>query len=96
MQLDITVSPKSDGTTWTLTDLLGRSMGVVYQSGNTFIIGPEGHALETMDTMSRGPFHSLDAALAEIEKHTRGTCRFVNRRESGIIPVDKLNASNDE
>jgi hypothetical protein len=40
-----------------------------------FVIHPDGHALETMDGMNNGPHVSLDAALAEIEKHTRGVCR---------------------
>jgi hypothetical protein len=36
---------------------------------------PEGHALETMAGIEQGPHASLDAALAEIERHTRGICR---------------------
>jgi len=40
-----------------------------------FTIYPEGHAFETMADMHRGPHASLDAALAEIERHTRGVCR---------------------
>jgi len=34
-----------------------------------------GHALETMAGIEQGPHASLDAALAEIEGHTRGVCR---------------------
>jgi hypothetical protein len=38
-------------------------------------ICPEGHALETMAGIEQGPHASLDAARAEIERHTRGVCR---------------------
>jgi hypothetical protein len=40
-----------------------------------FTIHPDGHALETMAGIEHGPFPSLDAALAAIEKHTRGVFR---------------------
>jgi hypothetical protein len=40
-----------------------------------FMIYPEGYAFETMAEIHRGPHASLDAALAEIERHTRGVCR---------------------
>lgn len=68
----------SEERTWILTDLLGRSMGRVRQ-GEThgFMIQPEGHAQETMAGMELGPHASLDAALAEIERHTRGVCRRI-------------------
>jgi hypothetical protein len=39
------------------------------------MIYPEGHASETMAGIQQGPHASLDAALAEIERHTRGVCR---------------------
>ena len=32
-------------------------------------IEPDGHALETMERIERGPYDYLDAALAEIEMH---------------------------
>jgi len=31
--------------------------------------------VETMASIGHGPFASLDAALAAIEKHTRGVCQ---------------------
>jgi hypothetical protein len=75
-RLDITVTSTDDGRAWTLTDLLGRPMGRITEaSAKQFIIHPEGHALETMAGIEHGPFASLDAALAAIEKHTRGICR---------------------
>jgi hypothetical protein len=75
-RLDITVTPTDDGTAWTLTDLLGRPMGRITEaSAQQFTIHPDGHALETMVGIGPGPFASLDAALAAIEKHTRGVCR---------------------
>jgi hypothetical protein len=74
--LDIIVSPTEDGRAWELADLLGRSMGRIAEaSSKRFVIHPDGFALETMSGMKHGPHASLDAALAEIEKHTRGVCR---------------------
>jgi hypothetical protein len=74
--VDIIVTPTDDGKAWSLTDLLGRSMGRISEtSDQQLTIYPAGHALETMTRMSRGPYISLDAALAAIEKHTRGVCR---------------------
>ena len=65
-----------DGRAWTLTDLLGRPMGRITEAfAQHFTIHPDGHALETMAGIEPGPFVSLDAALAAIEKHTRGVCR---------------------
>ena len=74
--MDITVTPTDDGRAWTLTDLLGRPMGRITEaSAEQFTIHPEGHARETMAGIEHGPFVSLDAALAAIERHTRGVCR---------------------
>jgi hypothetical protein len=74
--LDITVTPADEGRAWTLTDLLGRPMGRITEaSTEQFTIHPDGRALETMAGIEQGPFISLDAALAAIERHTRGVCR---------------------
>ena len=74
--MDVIVTGAEQGTVWHLTDLLGRSMGCVIQnSPDQFMIHPEGHAVETMTGIQHGPHVSLDAALAEIERHTRGVCR---------------------
>jgi hypothetical protein len=74
--VDVIVIPADDGTVWHLTDLLGRSMGNIREdASHQFTIYPEGHAIETMADIQRGPHASLDAALAEIERHTRGVCR---------------------
>ena len=102
--MDITVTPSDDGKTWTITDLLGRSMGCISAiDDRQFTIHPEGNALETMADMKLGPFASLDVALAEIERQTRGVCRTVPRRPAdenrsslATILADDLNASNDE
>lgn len=73
--MDITVRWVSEES-WSLTDLLNRSMGrVVLVEDKGFMIVPEGHAVETMTGMAVGPHPTLDAALATIERHTRGTCR---------------------
>lgn len=69
------VTPSDDGQGWTLADLLGRSMGRISTDADTFTIHPDGHAVETMTGIKSGPFSSLDAALTEIETHTRGVCR---------------------
>jgi hypothetical protein len=75
--LDVIVTLTDDGTAWTLTDLLGRSMGrIVETSDQQLTIQPDGHALETMAGMELGPYLSLDAALAAIERYTRGVCRL--------------------
>jgi len=78
--MDVIVTAAERGAVWQLTDLLGRSMGSITKSGaNQFTIAAEGHALETMAGMQKGPHPSLDAVLTEIERRTRGICR----RESG-------------
>lgn len=75
--LDIIVTPSDNGKAWDLTDLLGRSMGRIAEaSDQQLAIYPAGQALTTMAGMSHGPYLSLDAALAAIEKHTRGVCRL--------------------
>lgn len=73
--MDVTVTPASRDRTWDLTDLLGRSMGHIVEDNTWFRIDPAGGALETMAGMDFGPHPSLDAALAEIERHTRSVCR---------------------
>lgn len=74
--MDLVVSAQPDQASWSLSDLLGRSMGVVREeSPGEFTIVPEGQARETMQAMVHGPYRSLDDALAAIERHTRGVCR---------------------
>jgi hypothetical protein len=74
--VDVFVTSAEAETVWQLTDLLGRSMGsILKKASDQFTICPEGHALETMAGIEPGPHASLDAALAEIERHTRGVCR---------------------
>jgi hypothetical protein len=77
--MDVKVDRAEGGEGWSLTDLLGRSMGVVVEDPPLrFTIRPEGHALETMAGINPGPHATLDDALAEIERHTRGVCRRVD------------------
>jgi hypothetical protein len=74
--MDVIIQPAEDAGTWTLTDLLGRSMGVIVeQPSNVFVIRAAGNAEDTMAGMKSGPYGSLDQALAAIETHTRGVCR---------------------
>jgi hypothetical protein len=74
--VDVIVTPFVDQQMWQLTDLLGRPMGHIAEDPPAhFTISPEGQAVRTMSGMMQGPYASLDAALAAIEKHTRGVCR---------------------
>lgn len=74
--MDVIVTPAKGGAAWQLTDLLGRKIGRINGNApNQFMIHPEGNAIETMVGINQGPHASLDAALAEIERHTRGICR---------------------
>lgn len=77
--MDIDVTRKAGDDAWLLTDLLGRAMGrVVEASEGEFRVEPAGQALKTMEAMKRGPFPTLDEALAEIERFTRSVCRRVD------------------
>jgi hypothetical protein len=74
------VKPVSNGNAWTLVDLLGRSMGQITEDPpKHFTVHPDGAAMETMAGLKHGPHASLDAALKEIETHTRGVCRMEER-----------------
>lgn len=74
--MDILVSTASDGKSWTLKDLLGRSLGRIEQNSPTeFVLHPAGKAVETMAVLNLKAFVSLDDALAGIETQTRGVCR---------------------
>ena len=75
--MDIPVKRTSLGNEWSLEDLLGRSMGRIKEDPpKHFTIHPDGGAIETMAGLNPGPYASLDAALSEIETHTRGVCRL--------------------
>ena len=64
--MDITVTPASDGKTWHLTDLLGRSMGFIEQDApRVFIVRPANRAIQTMQGLVR-----------TTRRHTRGVCRL--------------------
>jgi len=74
--VDVIVTRADEEDAWNLTDMLGRSMGqIVEEEPKRFFIDPAGLAIGTMQGIAAGPHPSLDAALAEIEKHTRGICR---------------------
>ena len=74
--MDVVVTRAPGGVlAWDLTDLLGRPLGQVAEArGRQFFIdlNERGHILPNANL---GPHASLDAALAEIEKHTHGVCR---------------------
>lgn len=73
--MDLIVA-RSEGGEWTLTDLLGRTMGVIAENEpGAFTVRPEGFAVEAMAGLRPGPYASVDDALAAIERHTRGVCR---------------------
>jgi hypothetical protein len=96
--LDVMVSPVAGRQEWLLTDLLGRSMGVIRarDGGAGFTVEPGGNARETMKGMRHGPFGSLDEALAAIETHTRGVCRRESEAPSsgatGAATTDEASA----
>jgi len=76
--MDVIVTPAKGGTVWQLTDLLGRSMGRITASApHRFIIHAEGNGSETVAAIQQGPHASLDAALAEIERHTRAAVEIL-------------------
>jgi hypothetical protein len=88
--MDLTLHTTDDRDRWQLVDLLGRPCGKVVRYCGTFTVAPAGSACEPLKAVGRGPFPSLDATLAEIEKHIRGTCHAKS------IPADNLNAAKDE
>jgi hypothetical protein len=58
------------------------SDGVITEDpAKQFTIEPGGQAIETMAGLRHGPYASLDAALTEIETHTRGVRRTEEGRE---------------
>lgn len=87
--MDITVTQSPDDTVWLLSDLLGRPMGEITQNPEgEFRFAGAGQALETMKAMKHGPFPSLDAALAEIERFTRSACRRASvKHGNGEVPA---------
>ncbi|MDT2024527.1 hypothetical protein [Methylocella sp. CPCC 101449] len=74
--MDIIIKSNADGTSWEMSDLLGRSMGQIVRVDQLFRIQPAGHAIETMGILNRATFHSLDKILEAIETHTRGICQI--------------------
>ena len=92
--MDVIVTPAEGGAVWQLTDLLGRSMGRITASApRQFMIHPEGHASETMAGIQQGPHASLDAALAEIERHTRGVLPSKSWRRSALDGAQQSSSS---
>lgn len=88
--MDVSVAPAPEEAAWILTDLLGRPMGRVREEpGGSFRVVAAGLARETLKTMKLGPFHSLDAALAEIERFTRSRCRRVPQKRGTGRPTAK-------
>lgn len=69
--MDIDVIPGLDGTSWGLTDLLGRSMGRIDE------VKPGEFVISMAAKVVKASHASLDAALLEIERATRSTCRVV-------------------
>jgi hypothetical protein len=82
--MDVIVTPAQEADAWTLTDLLGRPMGqIVEEEAQQFFIDPAGLAIGTLQGIAAGPHPSLDAALAEIEKHTHGVCQHAPEPHAG-------------
>jgi hypothetical protein len=74
--MDIGIKPAADGSSWQMTDLLGRSMGRIVQEKERFTVESDGRSAALMKGMKARWFATLDETLAEIEKHTHGTCRL--------------------
>ena len=69
--MDINVVPDPDGTSWKLIDLLGRSVGRIDEvKPGEFVIG-------MAVKVAKANHPSLDAALLEIERATKSSCRVV-------------------
>ena len=82
--MDLIVSRALEGNAWDLTDLLGRPAArVIRTEPARFMIEPNQAESEAMARVPRGPHSSLDAALADIERHTRGVCRHMPEPNSG-------------
>lgn len=74
--MDLVVTKAEEDHVWLLRDLLGRNSGKVVQKAELFTIIPAGPALATMRTLKLDRYSSIDAALAAIERHTRGVCHL--------------------
>lgn len=72
MAIDVVVTPAGLNR-WFLHDRLARTVGTISKSDDRFRIEPDGQALTGI---SFGPFKSLDLAMSEIERHTKGTCQL--------------------
>ena len=85
--MDVTVTRAADDrTAWTLADLLGRPMGrITRHPSHQFIIELDERVRSVMTKVTPGPHPSLDAALAEIEKHTHGVCRRAPEEDEGQL-----------
>lgn len=82
------VTSVAERNEWVLTDLLGRSMGLIRVTENgSLLIEPDGNARATMTGMRCGPFNALDDALAAIETHTRGVCRREGFEDEAVYPA---------
>jgi hypothetical protein len=58
--LNITVKRFSNGSEWSLEDLLGHSMGLIKENPpKHFTIHPDGGALQTMVGLNHGPMIRL-------------------------------------
>jgi hypothetical protein len=75
LRVDINVTTDRIGGPWTLTDLLGRKMGrIIERSAGTFVIEPEGSAVETMGKIVNQTYPSLDQ-----RGHWRGLLSTIGR-----------------
>jgi hypothetical protein len=82
---------QAGGGRWKLIDLLGRDVGDVVKSGERFDVHPSEHGGDAMLETDLGPFHTLDDALAAIERHTRGLCRLEAEEPSGAPRTEDSN-----
>ncbi|GJD49550.1 hypothetical protein OPKNFCMD_2281 [Methylobacterium crusticola] len=74
--MDVVLTPAgTKGKTWTLTDRLGRQIGVIKSADNLFRIVPE--ARSGLEGVGLG-HESLDKAMSAIATHMKGSCELTS------------------
>jgi hypothetical protein len=76
MAIDVEVVPATLDA-WDLRDRLGRPVGKITRSNGAFRI-EQVPSSQRLSGMTFGPFKTLDAAMSEIEKHTKGACQLAH------------------
>jgi hypothetical protein len=82
--MDVVVSPAPDATNvWNLTDRLGRNCGqIVRTEKSEFVITPANPRTDGPLFSADAVQPSLNAAIDEIAKRSKGACQFLNGRDT--------------